>query len=189
MCGGVIFPYKKEFAEMLSKYYSPEEMAEFERTGQVRSLYWQRGQPVLPVQTEAGDGDGDGDSEGLVLVPWGNRDKNAKFPVTGWARVDSIESGKWSHLRPRPVLIPVDYGVEKGKWFPIESGVMGVLVQRGEDERVYMLTDDATPEFLDVTKHDRMPVLQDQSEFHWLPGDPSTAGAGTLSATEDQSVR
>lgn len=173
MCGGVIFPYKKIYAEALAKSYSPEELAEFERTGQVRSLYWQRGEPVLPVLTEDAEED---DPEGLVLLRWGNRDKAAPFPQTGWARIDSIEAGRWSHLRPKPVVIPVSYGVEKGKWFPIESGIMGVLVERKGEERVYMLTDQATPEFLDVTKHERMPVLQGQSRFNWLPGDPYPAG-------------
>jgi hypothetical protein len=179
MCGGVIFPYKKIFAEALSEMYSPEELAEFERTGQVRSLFWQRGQPVLPVEAERDEEDG---SPGLTVVKWGNRDKAAPFPQTGWARIDSIEAGKWDHLRPKPVLIPVSYGVEKGKWFPIDSGIMGVLVERKGEERVYMLTDQATPEFLDVTKHERMPVLQGQSGFRWLPGDPYPPG--TLSAIQ-----
>jgi hypothetical protein len=158
--------------------YSPEEIAEFERTGQVKSVYWQRGEPVLPVQTEAEQED---DEPGVALVRWGNRDKAAPFPQTGWARIDSIEAGKWSHLKPKPVVIPVSYGVEKGKWFPIESGIMGVLVERKGEERVYMLTDEATPEFLGVTKHERMPVLQGQDEFNWLDGEPSLAG--TLPAT------
>ncbi len=179
MCGGVIFPYRKEYAEALALSYSPEELAEFERTGQVRSLYWQRGQPVLPVQTDNEEDEG---SPGLVLMRWGNRDKAAPFPQTGWARIDSIEAGKWSHLRPKPVLIPVSYGVEKGKWFPIDSGIMGVLVQRKGEERVYMLTGQATPEFLGATRHERMPILQGQSTFRWLDGDPYLAG--TLSATE-----
>lgn len=179
MCGGVIFPYRKIYAEALAQMRTPEEIAEFERTGQVRSLYWQRGQPVLPVQTESEQGD---DPPGIVLVKWGNRDKAAPFPQTGWARIDSIEAGKWAHLRPKPVLIPVSYGVEKGKWFPIESGIMGVLVQRKGEERVYMLTDQATPEFLDATRHERMPVLQGQTQFHWLDGDPALTG--TLPATD-----
>ncbi len=178
MCGGVIFPYKKVYAEALAQMYSPEEIAEFERTGQVKSVYWQRGEPVLPVQTDAEQEDG---SPGITLVRWGNRDKAAPFPQTGWARIDSIEAGKWSHLKPRPVVIPVSYGVEKGRWFPIESGIMGVLVERKGEERVYMLTDEATPEFLGVTKHERMPVLQGQDEFNWLDGEPSLAG--TVPAT------
>lgn len=169
MCGGVIFPYSKAFDGILSGSYSPEEIAEFERAGRVRSVYWQRGEPVLPVLANYGEGDG---SSGLLLMRWGNRDKAAPFPPTGWARMDSIEAGKWSYLKPRPVLIPASYGVEKGKWFPIKSGIMGVAVQRNGEERVYMLTREATPDFLEVTKHARMPILQGQHTFDWLPGEP-----------------
>lgn len=175
MCGGVIFPYRKVFAEMLAESYSREEVAEFEQAGRVRSLYWQRGEPVLPVLADYGEGDA---SQGLLLMRWGNRDKAAPFPPTGWARMDSIEAGKWSYLKPMPVLIPASYGVEKGKWFPIESGIMGVAVQRNGEERVYMLTGDATPDFLETTKHARMPILQGQQKFNWLPGEP----VGTFSA-------
>ncbi len=167
MCGGVIFPYRKIFAEVLAGSYSTEELAQFERAGQVRSLFWQRGEPLLPVQTDL-----EGNDEGLALVCWGNRDKAAPFPQTGWARIDSITAGKWSYLRPKPVLIPVSYGVEKGRWFPIEQGIRGVLVQRGGQERVYMLTDNASPDFLQATRHERMPVLQGQDSFRWLTGDP-----------------
>ncbi len=169
MCGGVVFPYKKEYRETLAKYYSPEDLAEFERTGEVRSLYWQKGEPVLPVRVESAEDGGEGEDEEFI-VRWGNRDKQAPFPQTGWARVDSITNGKWDYLKPEPVLIPVAQGVEKGKWFTIDEGIKGVLVHRGGDQRVYMLTDDATPDFLSVTNHARMPVLQNQTNFAWLDG-------------------
>src|SRR5919201_1012704 len=148
MCGGVIFPYKKEYKEALEKYYSSAEVEEFERTGQVRSVYWQKGEPVLPVVPEGGE---DG--------------KDAPFPQTGWARKESLEAGKWNYLRPEPVLIPVTHGVEKGKWFEIKNGIRGVVLHRGNENRVYMITDDANPEYVDVTHHDRMPVLVDQADF------------------------
>lgn len=167
MCGGVIFPFKEEYREMLAKFYSPEELEEIERTGQVRSLYWQRGEPVLPVVT---DGE-EGPKEELLL--WGNRDKGAPFPQTGWARQDSIEAGKWGYLHPDPVLIPVTHGVEKGKWFEIENGIKGVIAHRGEERRIYMLTEDADPEFLATTRHARMPVLEGQERISWLASDPS----------------
>src|SRR4051812_36936556 len=58
MCGGVIFPYKKEYKEMLEKLYSPEDVARFEATGEVRSLYWQKSEPVLPVVSSDEDEEG-----------------------------------------------------------------------------------------------------------------------------------
>jgi len=171
MCGGVIFPYKKEYKKALEQYYSPAEVEEFEKTGQVRSLYWQKGEPVLPVVTE-GD---DGEPPRHELLRWGNRDKEAPFPQTGWARKDSLEAGKWDYLKPDPVLIPVTYGVEKGKWFEIENGIQGVVLHRGDENRVYMITDNADPEYVEVTHHQRMPVLQNQTDFPWLAGDPWAA--------------
>jgi hypothetical protein len=172
MCGGVIFPYRREYKEMLQEFYSPEMVAEVERSGQVRSVYWQRGaEPILPALVGE-------DEEVPQLFLWGNRDKELKLPQTGWARVESIEEGKWSYLRPVPVLIPVTHGVEKGKWFDIHHGIRGLLVERGGHSRVYMLTGEADPDFLSVTKHERMPVLVEQENFPWLPGEPG----GTLSA-------
>lgn len=168
MCGGVIFPYRPEYRALLEQYYPPEQIEEFERSGQVKSLYWQRGEPVLPVLAP-------GETEGedrLEVMRWGNRDKEAPFPQTGWARLESIDGGKWSYLHPKPATIPLDFGVEKGRWFKIDHGIRGVVVEKGGDRRVYMLTDEADPDFLERTRHNRMPVLEDQPAIQWLSGDP-----------------
>src|SRR5262245_14518824 len=128
MCGGVIFPYRKEYAETLAQLYSRANVEEFERTGQVRSLYWQRGgEPVLPVLTQGEDGEPDL----YELLLWGNRNKEVSLPETGWARLNSITAGKWDYLKPEQVMIPVTFGVEKGRWFKIDNGLEGVTVQRG----------------------------------------------------------
>lgn len=183
MCGGVIFPYKKEYREILEKYYSPEDVAKFEATGEVRSLYWQRSEPVLPVisaQSDENDEEKDGEQEPRLML-WGNRDKEATFPKTGWARMESIEEGKWRYLKPKPAVIPVSFGVEKGKWFTIKTGIAGLVVQKDGEERIYMLTREANPEFFDHTHHERMPVLLNQGDFPWLSADP----AGTVSASQE----
>jgi len=176
MCGGVIFPYRKEYKEVLEQYYSPADVEKFEATGEVRSLYWQKTEPVLPVLESEQEDDGAKAEPRLLL--WGNRDKSKPLPQTGWARLESIEEGKWGYLKPRPVLIAVVYGVEKGKWFGINKGIAGLVVEKAGEERVYMLTEAADDEFLGVTHHDRMPALIDQDAIGWLPGDPG----GTLSA-------
>jgi hypothetical protein len=169
MCGGVIFPYRKEYAKTLAELFSRAEVEEIERSGQVRSLYWQRGaEPVLPVVTRPDDGE----EPRHELILWGNRNKDIQLPQTGWARLDSVSSGKWSFRKPEHVLIPVTYGVEKGKWFRIENGIEGITVQRDGARRVYMLTDDADEEYLASTHHERMPVLVNQPHPLWLPGDP-----------------
>jgi hypothetical protein len=170
MCGGVIFPYSAEYKKLLEQVYSPEDVARFEAEGQVRSVYWQKAEPVLPV-IEEGDGEG-GQEQAPKLLRWGNRDKEAPFPQTGWARLESIEAGKWRHMKPRAAMIPVSYGVEKGNWFTIKNGIAGLVVQKDGEDRVYMLTREADPEFYEVTHHDRKPVLIEQEEFPWLPAEP-----------------
>jgi hypothetical protein len=173
MCGGVIFPFKREHRAMLEQFYSDQQIQEFEQTGAVRSVYWSKGAPVLPaVLEEAGPG-----AEPELFL-WGNRDKDVKLPQTGWAKLESIEEGKWAYLRPSPVVIPVTHGVEKGKWFTIDRGIRGLLVARGGLQRVYMLTEEADPEFVSVTGHPRKPVLVEQNDFPWLPAAPN----GTLYA-------
>ncbi len=178
MCGGVVFPYREEYRETLARYFSEEVIEEFRQSGQVKSLYWQKGEPLLPVVTPDKSG-GTGEASDIELVQWGNRDKNVPFPQTGWSRAESLAAGKWNYLRPQPVLIPVSYGIEKGNWFTIEKGIKGVIIERQGERRVYMLTGEANPEFLQKTRHDRMPLLEDEDDFNWT-ADPN----GTDSAIQ-----
>ena len=173
MCGGVIFPYREEYQDMLAEIYPAADVKKFRSEGQVRSLYWQKPSPVLPVVPES-----NGHAAPRLML-WGSRDKDDPFPNTGWARLESIEQGKWRYLKPRPAIIPVSYGVEKGRWFTIQHGIAGLIVERNGEERIFMLTREASPDFLEATHHERMPVLVEQTDFPWLPGDPG----GTLSAT------
>lgn len=97
----------------------------------------------------------------LQLVPWGNRDdKRSRLPRTGWARIESIEEGRWQWLRPIKVAIPASYGLEKGVWYAIFEGMEGVLVY-DEQKRphVYMLTQPASHYYQVMTRHERMPIL------------------------------
>jgi hypothetical protein len=171
MCGGVIFPFKQAYRQALEQFYQPEDLDLFDRVGHVRSLFWQKSEPVLPIIIENGELAGTPDA-GELIVRWGNRDRTVPFPQTGWARIDSIYAGKWDYLKPEPVIIPVTYGVEKGRWFRITGGIRGLLVQRGQDRRVYMLTDEADEQYAAVTGHPRMPMLMDQTDFDWIAGDP-----------------
>ena len=82
---------------------------------------------------------------------------------TGWCRTESLEAGKWKWLRPQAVVIPADFGLEKGVWFQVIQGMKGVVVY-DELERlhVYMLTQPASHYYEIMTKHDRMPQLIEQ---------------------------
>ncbi len=71
------------------------------------------------------------------------------------------ENGAW--LRPEPVTIPANFGLEKGVWFHVNEGLRGVLVRDEQDRpHVYMLTQAASHYYATMTKHDRMPLLIDQ---------------------------
>lgn len=153
MCGGVRFKYDERLDPALSEIYTSEQLVQARESGVVQSVFWQP-RPILPVQI--------GDK--LRVLDWGNRDDTLKLPKTGWVRVESLEAGKWNYLRPREVVIPAFQGVEKKVWFEIEHGIRGYVVQRGDAERVYMLTLPPTPEYRALTGHDRMPALIDQHE-------------------------
>ena len=153
MCGGVRFNYNEAIQPALSAAFSGEQLAQFQESGVVQSVYWQP-RPVLPARI--------GDK--LALFDWGNREETLKLPKTGWVRTESLEAGKWDYLRPQEVVIPVFQGVEKKVWFTINHGIRGYLVRRGDQQRVYMLTAAPTPEYLALTGHDRMPVLIEQNE-------------------------
>lgn len=100
--------------------------------------------------------------EGRMLVcEWGNRGGlTPKLPKTGWCREESLQAGKWRWLSPEKVVIPAQFGLEKGIWFSTTEGMEGIVVQDQEDVlHAYMLTRDASTYYQNMTKHDRMPVL------------------------------
>jgi hypothetical protein len=152
MCGGVRFKYEEKLEPALSEIYTAEQLQLARDTGVVTSVFWQA-RPVLPAIV--------GDE--LRLFDWGNRDDSLKLPKTGWVRIESLEAGKWKYLRPQEVIIPAFQGVEKKVWFGIDQGIRGFLVERGDQQRVYMLTLPPTPEYRALTGHDRMPALINQN--------------------------
>lgn len=148
MCGGIAFQFSRIPKRELEKYYTSEEIGQFESKGELESFYWSK-IPLLPVEIEGE----------IVIRQWGNRDKELKLPKTGWAKVESLEEGKWSYLHPEYVKIAADRGFEKGKWFDIKSGgLQGIAVLKDKEERVYMVTKPSDEEYLKLTKHDRQPV-------------------------------
>jgi hypothetical protein len=157
MCGGVRFTYEPALEPALAEIYPAERLEQFRTTGQVETVFWQA-RPVLPALL---DGE-------LRLFDWGNREETLRLPKTGWVRAESLAEGKWAYLKPREVVIPALAGVEKKVWFEIEHGIRAFLVRRGDAERVYMLTLPPTPEYRELTGHDRMPALIDQEHVAQL---------------------
>lgn len=147
MCGGVGFKTKNIPEEELKKYYSPELIKRFKTSGRIESFFWDK-QPVLPMQSK----------NGIELKKWGNRDQELKLPKTGWAKEESLKKGKWGYLHPELVNIPVEDGYEKKVWFNLPEGTKGILVKKENEERVYIITKEATEDYKKNTKHDREPL-------------------------------
>lgn len=151
MCGGIAFKLSKIPREDLVKVYGDKKAALLARKGEAESRFWDE-RPVLPVK----------EGNNLALYDWGNRDKNIDLPRTGWAKIESLETGKWDHLNPERVTIPADKGCEKGIWFDTSPGIEGIKIKRGAEARVYMVTRPSSADYRKKTGHDREPVLLDK---------------------------
>jgi hypothetical protein len=151
MCGGVTFRLGDIPGEELERFFLAEELAAFEAMGRAESFFWAR-RPVLPIRAT-------GQAGVVRLCDWGNREKGIALPRTGWARMESLDAGRWRHLSPAGIEIPAERGCEKKAWFEIAGTIAGVLVERDGVARAYMVTVPATPEYQARTGHDRMPKL------------------------------
>ena len=154
MCRAISLLKSRINAELIEEY-------------KLESLAWRRGEttepeilfdyaarvstPYLPV-VHAGQ---------LCIYEWGNRSgKTEKLPKTGWCQQESLAAGKWRWLNPEPIVIPAQYGLEKGIWFHITEGLKGIAVQdKSRHWHAYMLTQAASVYYQNMTRHDRMPVL------------------------------
>lgn len=147
MCGGVGFKIKNIPEEELKKYYSKDLIQRFIKVNRVESFFWQK-DPVLPIKSK----------QGIQLKLWGNKDKDIRLPKTGWAREESLGEGRWDYLEPEMVDILVDSGYEKKTWFELPSGTKGAVVKRGGEERVYIITREASKKYREETGHGREPL-------------------------------
>ena len=82
----------------------------------------------------------------------------SKLPKTGWARLESIQDGRWDWLKPQKIWIPSLMGVDKKKWFNTPQGLTGIKVRYHNLTRVYIVTTKADRSYMDLIGHDRMPV-------------------------------
>ncbi len=149
MCGGITFKLDDISEEELAIFFMPDELAAFRAMGYAETFFWSR-RPVLPASLQPHE---------IHLYDWGNREKNIDLPRTGWARIESIDAGKWDCLHPKPIIIPAQRGYEKKVWFDIAGGIEGVLVEKDGIVRAYMLTIPSSKEYEAKTKHNRMPKI------------------------------
>ena len=103
--------------------------------------------------------------EGQLLEGiWGRRNKdefqNENIPVSGWARIESLKSGKWDKYNPEKVYIPAKSYMEKdhernSHWFDVDekTNLIGIKLTTKEHNIIYMATRPTPKEFSHI--HDR----------------------------------
>jgi hypothetical protein len=107
-----------------------------------------------------------GDDGEMSLIQWGKRNVSEDpqdVPITGWARLDKLESSFWQQHKPATVLVPAVRFSEKGKlpksrWFdmPEDMFLMGLKITKRDKGFVYIVTISAEGENV---IHPRMPLV------------------------------
>jgi hypothetical protein len=118
-------------------------------------VYFPNPKAVLPVKTRSG---------AVELLPWGRRkEQKGALPLGGWARLDSIYTGRWDRWFPVPVKLPIKQFMEKDleghtHWYDLTRGqwIQGLVARINHEQRVYVVT--VEPELADAV-HDRWPRL------------------------------
>lgn len=119
-------------------------------------VYFPNPKARLPVRLKDG---------GVTWVAWGSRNRaDHTFPNGGWARLESIKSGKWKAWHPRPVLIVCDRFMEKDEngtshWIDVDPCLMiqGLIAEREEKQLIYVVTEAPPSNYSWI--HDRWPRL------------------------------
>jgi hypothetical protein len=118
-------------------------------------VYFPNPGAMLPVRTRCG---------GTELLVWGRRhDQTGELPRGGWARLDSIYSGRWDRWFPVPVKLRLKSFMEKdfeghSHWYDLTRGqwIQGLVARCRYERRVYVVTVD--PELPDAV-HERWPRI------------------------------
>ena len=135
--------------------------------GKRTKVYFPNPKAALPARKQGG---------GHVMLPWGARGveyalgpaapepARRKWPQGGWARLESIEAGRWDTCSPLPARIPAFAYMEKDAnearhWFDLEPGqfIQGLVAKLLGERRIYVVTIPAPPQFAQI--HDRWPRI------------------------------
>ncbi|HEC58978.1 hypothetical protein LCGC14_0936130 [marine sediment metagenome] len=139
MCSGVYFKYGDD----------------------VLRFFYANPNAALPILTVTGK---------IELIAWGRRQQQSgNLPITGWAQLEAIYSGRWDKFFPTPVKIPALSFMEKdleghSHWYDLQKGqfIQGLLAKEGNERRVYIVT--IEPELEDAQIHARWPRVVQQGE-------------------------
>ena len=118
-------------------------------------VYFPNPKARLPVRAKSGE---------IQLLPWGRRSEQpGHLPLGGWARLDTIYSGRWERWFPIPVKIPVKSFMEKdieghSHWYDLTRGkwLQGLVARDRYEQRVYVVT--IEPE-MEEASHSRWPRI------------------------------
>lgn len=125
-------------------------------TGKDWKIYFPNPKAALPVRR----------GNDVEWVRWGRRrEENLPgFVQGGWARLDSIQAGKWERHGPEHVQLAVIAFMEKDSernshWIDVPTGmaIEGLILRFDNEVRLYVVTEDTPSEFAWV--HDRWPRL------------------------------
>ena len=120
------------------------------------TIYFPNPKAALPVTLEDG---------AFEWVKWGRRkEEQVSFVQGGWARLDSINEGKWDRYNPVIVNLAVESFMEKdadkvSHWVDVPQGmaIQALIVEGTAEKRLYVVTEDTPAEYSWV--HDRWPRL------------------------------
>ena len=121
-------------------------------------IYFPNPKAALPVLRSDGE---------IEWIKWGKRREevaNTGFIQGGWARLDSINAGKWDRLKPQRVVLAVTSFMEKDEsrashWIELEpdQALEALVITIEEESRLYVITEDTPLAFAWV--HDRWPHI------------------------------
>lgn len=95
----------------------------------------------------------------LEILTWGNSDgRLPELPWTSWVERERLDAGEWK-IPFEKVVIPAVLGYDRGIWYQIKEGIVGVVVPRGKDSVLFMQTEEASHYYRTMTRNDRMPVF------------------------------
>lgn len=95
----------------------------------------------------------------LEILTWGNADgRILELPRTSWIERERLEVGDWK-IPLEKVVIPAALGFDRGIWYQIKEGIVGLVASRGTDRALFMLTEEASHYYRTMTRNDRMPVF------------------------------
>lgn len=138
---------------------------------QGRQILFSDESPKLPLLLRDGS---------VEWMQWGKpfaQSADRSAPAGGWARLESIQSGKWKRFGVKPVKIVAQRFMQRDVWYPVPPGffIQGAAIScpnatlqaeiGAEIVRAYVVTVPAAGDVAAV--HDRMPrLVRHLSETH-----------------------